>query len=293
MTLRQPARFLALLAAALLLAACGMGVKLAYHSVGTMYENAPPMLTWMLDDYVDMTGSQKDWVKERFARTLAWHRTSELPEYRRLLEGVAQKAEEPFGAEDVAAVYRELRRYYNRTVEQLLPHAADFLLQLDADQVAQLERKFADDNRKVARERPRGNPEEALRRRAERAFVHLEEFTGRLSAAQKRLVMEHMSRYPDVTEMRLAERRGRQAAMLALVRARPGREQYIAELRRLIIDAEATRRPEYRAALESRQEHLVAMVAALSETLTREQREHLQRRLRGYARELRTLSAAT
>lgn len=287
------ARYLLLFAAALLLAACGMGVKLAYHNVGMMYENAPPMLTWMVDDYVDMTGSQKDWVKERFARTLAWHRTTELPEYRRLLEGVAEKAEEPFSAEDVAATYRELRRYYNRTAEQLLPHIADFLLQLDPEQVAQLEKKFGADNRRMARERPKGSPEEILRRRAERLFVHLEEFTGRLSAGQRRLVMEHLSRQPDLTEMRMADRRARQAATLALIRARPEREQYIAELRKLIIETDAARRPEYREALERRQAQVIGMIVALSETLTPEQREHLQRRLRGYAREIRTLSAAT
>lgn len=293
MTNRHIARFLVLSAAALLLAACGMGVRLAYHSLPTMYDNAPPMLTWMVDDYVDMSGTQKDWVKERFARTLAWHRTTELPEYRRLLESVAEKAEEPFTAAEVSAIYRELRRYYNRTAEQLLPHIADFLLQLDGEQVAQLEKKFVEDNRKMMRERPKGAPEEVLRRRAERLFVHLEEFTGRLSSAQRRLVTEHLGRQPDLTELRMADRRARQAATLSLIRAKPEREQYIAELRKLVIDTDSTRRAEYREALDKRQAQTIAMIVALSETLSPEQREHLQRRLRGYARDFRTLAAAT
>ena len=293
MNIRHSAHVVLCSAALLLLAACGMGVKLAYNNVATMYANAPPMLTWMVDDYVDMSGSQKDWVKERFARTLAWHRTTELPEYRRLLESVAEKAEEPFNAADVGNVYRELRRYYNRTAEQLLPHVADFLLQLDAEQVAQLEKKFSEDNRKVARERPKGTPEEILRKRAERLFAHFEEFTGRLSAGQRRLVMEHIARHADLTDLRMEDRRARQAATLALIRARPEREQYIAELRKLVIETDSTRRPEYREALDKRQAQTIAMIVALSETLSPEQRDHLQRRLRGYARDFRTLAAAT
>lgn len=287
----RPAAFL-VLAAAFLLAACGMGVKLAYNNVAAIYENAPPMLTWMVEDYVELSGPQKHWVKERFARTLAWHRSAELPAYRRLLEGVADQAEEPFEPAQVEAVYRELRRYYDRTAEQLLPHAADFLLQLDAAQLAQLEEKFREGNRKIARERPKGTPEEVLQRRAERALVHFEAFTGTLSEAQRRLVMEHLARFPDTTAMRLADRRARQAAILEIVRARPERQRCIEQLRAVVVDA-AGRRPEYREALARRQAQAVAMIAALSGTLTREQREHLQRRLRGYAAEIRTLSAAT
>ena len=289
---RVTERFLLLAAAALAVAACGMGTRLAYHNVGMVYSNAAPMLTWMVDDYVDMTGAQKDWVKERLSRTLAWHRTTELPAYRRLLEGVAEKAEEPFNPDDVAGVMREMRAAYDRTATQLLPHIADFVMQLDPEQLASLEKKFAEDNRKVAKE-ARGNAEERAARRAERSLTHFEEFTGRLSPTQRRLVAEHQRAYPDITEHRLAERRVRQAETLALLRAKPDRERLIAGLRRIIIDVDSWRRPEFREVLRQREKHTVAMIVALSETLTPEQREHLQRRLRGYAAEFRSLSAAT
>jgi hypothetical protein len=287
------ARFLLLAAVAFAVAACGMATRLAYSNVGMVYSNAAPMLAWMVDDYVDMSAAQRDWVKDRFGRALAWHRTSELPAYRRLLEGVAEKADEPFSVADVSSVWAELRAYYNRAAEHLLPHIADFVLQLDAEQVASLEKKFADDNRRVAREVGRGSAEEKLKRRAERTVVHLEEFTGHLGAAQKRLVLEHMRGYADTTEMRMADRRMRQAQTLALLRSKPDRERLVAGLRRILIDVSSWRRPEYREALQAREAQTVAMIVALSETLTAEQREHLQRRLRGYASEFRSLSAAT
>ena len=287
------ARFLLLAAVVFAVAACGMATKLAYSNVGMMYSNAAPMLAWMVDDYVDMTAAQRDWVKERFGRALAWHRTSELPSYRRLLEGVVEKAEEPFTVADVSAVWSELRAHYNRVAEHLLPHIADFVLQLDAEQVASLEKKFAEDNRRVARETGRGNAEEKLKRRAERSVVHLEEFTGRLNAAQKKLVLDHVRGYTDTTGMRMADRRTRQAETLALLRAKPDRERLIAALRRLLIDVNSWRKREYREALQAREAQTVAMIVALSETLTPEQREHLQRRLRGYANEFRSLSAST
>jgi hypothetical protein len=287
------ARFLLLCAAALLAGACGMGVKLAYNNVAMVYDNAAPMLTWMVDDYVDMNGTQKDWVKERIARSLAWHRANELPEYRRFLEAVAEKAEGTFTPADVDSAYRELRGHYTRVAEHLLPHVADFLMQLDADQVRQLERKFAEDNRKALKEQPKGTPEERLQRRAERLFTHVEEFTGHLSAAQRKLLTDHLSRHADLTDMRMVDRRARQVATLALIRARPERERFIAELRKLMVDSDAIRRPEYRDAVQRRGEQTRDMLSELSATLSTAQRQHLQRRLRGYARDFRTLAAAT
>jgi hypothetical protein len=286
-------RFLLLAAAALAVAACGMGTRIAYNNVGTVYSNAAPMLSWMVDDYVDMTSAQKDWVRERFTRALAWHRSAELPAYRRLLESVAQKAEAPFTPEDVTAVWRELRGTYDRTLEYLLPHVADFVLQLDPEQVAGLERKFAEDNKRMAKELGRGSAEEKLGRRTERSIAHLEEFTGRLSASQKKLVADHTRGFLDTTEQRMAERRVRQAQTLALLRARPDRERLVAGLRRLLVEVNSWRQPEYREMLRTREAQTVAMIVALSETLTAEQREHLQRRLRGYAAEFRTLAAAS
>src|SRR5260370_35349373 len=81
-------RFLnvAVLAAAALLAAACTLTQLAYSNVSLAYNNAAPMLSWMVADYVDMSDDQKEFVRERFDRAFAWPRAQELPEYRRFFE---------------------------------------------------------------------------------------------------------------------------------------------------------------------------------------------------------------
>ena len=64
MTSRNAQRFLLLLAA-LLVAACGTLTKLAYANASLAYKSLAPMATWMVDEYVDLDGYQKDWVRER------------------------------------------------------------------------------------------------------------------------------------------------------------------------------------------------------------------------------------
>jgi uncharacterized protein YbaP (TraB family) len=56
----------------------------------------------------------------------------------------------------------------------------------------------------------------------------------------------------------------------------------MAGLRRVVIDMDGSRRPEYVAMLRQREAQVFAMTASLSETLTVEQRARLQKKIRGY-----------
>jgi hypothetical protein len=287
----RSARTLLLLAAALLLPACGVLTKMVYSNAAMAYSNLAPMATWMVDDYVDLSGGQKDWVRERITRVMQWHRSHELPQYRRFLERVLRESEEPFTVPEVEQAFDDLRVAYHRMVEQLIPDVADFFLQLDAEQVAQMEKKFADENRKFVRESLKGSPEDRRERRVKKFVGHLEGWLGEVSEAQEKLVEKAYLAIPDYVEERLADRRYRQVETLALVRARPGKEAMVAGLRRLLVDTEAWRRAEFKQRMRERDQRMFAMFAELSATLSPAQRAHMQGRIKRYVRDINTLTA--
>jgi hypothetical protein len=288
--MKRAAPTLLLLFACVLLSACSTLTSLAYSNVGLAYRNLPPMLAWMVDDYVEMHGGQKDWVRDRIARVMQWHRSHELPEYRRFLERVLAETYEPFTVQEVGDAYRELRVHYRRTVEQVLPDVADFLLQLDAEQAKQMERKFEEDNRKFVKESVRGTPAERRERRVKRFIDHLENWTGDLSDAQRELIQRHYRDIHDDAEERLGDRKYRHGETLALIRAKPPREQMIASLRRLLVDTDSWRRPEYVQKVRERDQRFFVMFSELSATLSAEQRTHLQKRIRTFMSDLNKLS---
>jgi len=289
--MKRTIRILVLAAAAFLAAACSL-THLAYMNATLAYSNATPLLAWSVGDYVDMTDPQKDWMRERLARAMAWHRAEELPAYRRFLESVAARAEDGISADEAREAHRALRAHYHRALDHVLPDLAEFLAQLDPEQAQQLERRFADDNRKIAREAAKGTPEERRDDRVGKYRDHIEEFTGRLTDAQRALVAERIGAFADLTEDRLEDRRYRQKAIVALVRDKASREQMIPELRRLLIDTETWRRPDYLRKLRVRDEQMFEMVAALSATLSPEQRVNVQKRLRGFMRDITDLTTA-
>src|SRR4029079_8349280 len=149
--MRRLSAYAVLAVAALLATACTL-TQLAYSNISLAYNNAPPMLAWMVGDYVDMSDDQKEFVRERCGLAFAWHRQQQLPEYRRFLEKVLAQAEDHITLEEDATDHRELRSYFDGAVERLLPDMADFLLGLDSLQAKQMEKRFAKDNKRMVKD---------------------------------------------------------------------------------------------------------------------------------------------
>ena len=293
--MRAVLRFLASLAAILAFAGCSSTTftRLAYNNAAMAYSNLGPMLTWMVDDYVDIGGAREDWVRVRIDRVLAWHRQEELPRYRALLETMLAKSARPFAVEDIAAHQRELRAAYHRVLAQVIPDTAEFMAGMSAGDVEHMERKFAEDNRQFVKESVRGTPEERLQRRVKRVAGHLESWVGPLTPEQRQLIAGRYGELRDVTEELMGERRYRQAEILELARSRPSRAQLEASLKRLFVESDSWRRPDYAARLRERDAHLHTLIADLSATLTDEQRTHLQDRIRRFLGDISTLTAST
>jgi len=269
--------------ALLLLGACSF-TRLAYN-------NAPPLLAWMVDDYFDLSSDQRGWVKERFERAMTWHRANELPEYRRFIEGVIARSSDGITVEDSRWAYQSVQGYYRRAIERLLPDAADLLARLDEEQVAALEKKFAEDNAKIEKDHDKGSPAKRDEHRAKRYVEQFEDWTGKLSPSQRDFVASQAEQIEDLTHLRLDDRRKRQMEMLALLRTRTSREATIPGLKRLWIDMEAWRDPVYTQKLLKREEQIYAMVAALDATLSPEQHAQVQKRMRGYLSDVNALLA--
>jgi hypothetical protein len=154
-----------------------------------------------------------------------------------------------------------------------------------------MERKFAEDNRRAAKESG-GNSEERRSRGIRKAIEHLEAWTGTLEAPQRELVAARLRALPDINADYMVDRRYRQAETLVLIRAKPDREAMIAGLRRLLIDTESWRRPDYLRKLQERDTRNYEMLAVLGSTLSSEQQAHLHRRLRGFMADITTLVAS-
>jgi Family of unknown function (DUF6279) len=277
------ARYWVVAVAAATIIGCASVPRLAYN-------NAPTFATWTVDDYFDLRDGQRDWVRERIGRLHAWHRKSELPEIRAVLNDMHDRVgASPWNESNVEQIYRRARASYERTVSEALPDMADFLLGLTPEQVVALEKKLAADNKKVARDvaKPTRNAE-----RGKRFADRIEDFTGSLSSAQRADIETTVASWPSIDAAWVADRKMRQAEMLKLMRTPLTKEQMVAGLKRLMLQQSTWRDPAYLAVIAQREQATIKMMTRLMNQITPEQQAALRKRLKSYEGDVIALIAS-
>jgi hypothetical protein len=76
------------------------------------------------------------------------------------------------------------------------------------------------------------------------------------------------------------------------VKSKPSREDATVELRRLFVDTESWRNPDYQRKLRQRDAAFFDLIARLSASLSPDQRAAFQRRVRGFMRDITEITAS-
>ncbi len=270
---------LAILALAALVSGCST-VRLAY-------ENADVYVRWKADGYLDVHGEDADWLDDRIREFHGWHRVNELPKYARLAQEASRRFADGLSREDVVWGYDAARAQARESLRKAAELVSPLLDRLNAGQVAHLESRIAEENRKFQRDNLRGSESERRAKRAKTIENRLEDWVGRLSRAQVERVRAFAERAPLLDELRDRDRKRLQADVVAIIRARQARQR----LAERVVHYERGREPAYAAGLEQWREQAFDLLVDLDATLSPEQRARAAGNLRRYAEDFEALSA--
>ena len=243
------------------------------------YDNADVFLRWQANSYFDFHGEQSDELDRRLAAFLAWHRAQALPRYARIAEDASARMLRGINRGDLEWGYDAVQAQIREALGAAAGEIAGLLDGLSPDQIAHLEQRLADENRKFAKEQVQGTVEERQQRRVKRNVERLEEWFGSLGDAQLERVRRYSERAPFSAHLRERDRKRRQAELLAILRAREAKQ-------RLVQWAEAWdrgREPAYARAVRATLAEYYDLLLDLDRTLSAEQREHAAKRLKRYA----------
>jgi hypothetical protein len=263
---------------ALLLQGCSVN-RLAYN-------NADVFLRWQANSYFDFEGEESEALDQRIASLLAWHRAKALPHYARLTEEAAVRLLRGIKREDLDWGYDAFRAQVQEAVGAAAGEAAGLLDRLRPEQLAHLERRLAEENRKFEREQLRGTVEERRKRRVKRNLDRLEEWFGPLTDVQADRVRRYRDLAPLSSDLRDRDRKRRQAEFVAILRAREAGQK----LKPWALAWATDREPAYAAAQRQVHERYVELLLDLDRTLSPEQREKAAARMRDYAETFSSLS---
>jgi len=268
--------FAAALAAALL-AGCS--------AIRVGYDNADHYLRWRLGGYLDLRGDEQRELYRGIDAFLGWHRAQALPRYAALSEEAARRLDDGLSREDLNWGYDSLMTQARESLRAAATQIAPVLDRMNAQQVAYLEKRLADDDRKIAREL-RGSEAERRKRRAKRMQQQLEEWVGGLTQAQVERVRLYAERAPLTDEFRARDRERLQAELLGVLRRHEARKR----LPELAADWQRGREAGYVALNEAWRREFFSLLLDLDRTLTPAQRARAVATLRRYAQDFTVLA---
>lgn len=250
------------------------------------YENADTYLRWRLGSYLDVQGEAAEELDERIDLFLDWHRAHALPKYARIAAEAGQRFGDKLSPEDLVWGYDTVMTQARESLRTGAEKIAPMIDRLTPKQVAHMEQRFAEENRKFAREYLRGSERERKRRRALRIIDRLEDWVGTLSQAQAERVKQFSERSPLTDEHRDRDRRRLQTDILTIVRAREAQMR----LPNRLADWQAGRDPAFSAANEALRRDFFGLLLDLDRDLSAEQRARAVAQFRRYGEDLQVLA---
>ena len=274
----------ALLVLAVALSAC-TAARLAYNQASTISY-------WWLDAYVDLDDVQSTQTRDALNQFFQWHRQNELPVYAGRLREWQALAPEDLTPAQACTQFEDVRDRIERAADQTVEPFTRLALQLTPAQLEHLQRHQVRSNEDFEKDFLRGNAEQRLKKRLERATSRSEMLYGTLSREQRALLRELIQSSPFDAQRTQAERLRRQADLLQTVKeaqAAPARATQL--VREHYARVKRSPEPGYDAYQRELVRQGCAQFARLHNSTTPEQRANAVRVLKGYEDDFRVLSA--
>lgn len=251
--------------------------------IRVVYNQLDWLALWYVQDYLDLDEAQEEQAKALIARTLAWHRATQLPRYAQLAHTLLDGLGAPLGPRFVVDRYAGIVALWDALLRRVSPDMAALLQTLSDEQVEELFARLAKENREldedysgISREERRAKQDKAILRAFRR-------FTGWLSPGQEALIASRTAKLHDLSADWLHRRAAWQQEFRVLLIGRKSNPEFTARFTDLLLNPNQFDSPGYRDLVVENQEDSFELVTEVLGTLSPDQSGHLRKNLATYA----------
>ena len=263
---------------AILLSLSGCGII----SIG--YNYADVYLRYSVNSYTSFNDVQKETIKQEVNIFMIWHRKNMLPEYVRFLQALQRTVQS--GAElkkqDVTKYRAEARNLYVKTLQPTVRPAASLLSGVDSEQIEELVKSFAKENKKQKEKELGGSLDEQFRKRAERSIDFLENLVGDFTDTQLEKIREMSRKLPFATGIYIGQREDNQARLIELLKNDKGEAAIAVLLSTWLLTPEANRSLDEQSIILAFENASDEMIASIYQMLTARQKKTFQKNILKY-----------
>jgi glutamyl-tRNA reductase len=181
-------------------------------------------------------------------------------------------------------------------IDKALPELTRLAMDLQPEQIAHLEKKFASNNEAYRKEYLKGNLEDRQLFRFKKVLKQAEYWFGNFTSEQEAQIRKASDARPLDNELWAEERRQRQQELLRILRKiqsdKPSKEAVSAMLRQYVERSfDNFTYAEHKDFFDGMRNGSANMVAVIANVATQEQREHARERLQKWIDDCRALAA--
>jgi hypothetical protein len=256
-----------------------------------LYRHADRLVLWKIDEYVDLTADQKQFVRTRLKDLLAQHRKDALPIYERFLIQIKEQSVDGLDRQEVDWIFSTYQRLRADLFKRITADGAVILSSLTDRQIQYLESQFQRDHEKAARKLKEGR-DSRLSRRASTTLDWLKDWCGTYSKDQQQRIRELSLALPDLLAVRLGYQEYRQHEFLQFVQSTRDPQVLSVYLENLLLFPEQSAPPDYQHEIDHMTQSVKEMVLAVDRMITMQQRTHALAKLQRLIDDIHALAVS-
>lgn len=272
-------KLLIILASIFLLQSCGL--KFWYNRLDWV-------VTWQVDDYVELTDQQEEKLEALVREKLQWHRTTQLPRYIALIS----ELEQDLGTEAINQKYEyyqdQFIDFYRTAADEVTSELVEQVADLDDSQVAELSRNLNNEASKRKKKFDESDPDERLEDVEDNIADGFKDWAGKLTKSQKSIIKQWVKEMQPTAELRFEYTNKWRVAMDYALAAR-NTEQGKANILELILNPRSLQSEELQSRYKSNQTLEKRYILELHSTMTKKQKKRFLRKLKSYREDFQDL----
>ena len=272
-----------LLAGICLLGVSGCGVKFYYGQLDWL-------IPWYVEDYISLERDQRTLLEQRLLDQLAWHCSTQLPEYARWLRQLSGDAQDGLDLDEVRRHHATVEAFWRSLMEQLSPDVSHIMLSATDEQLEELFDNLERLNEENHAEFVEPAEEDQAKRRARRLQRQFKRWVGPLQPEQKQAIAEWSAALTPLNVEWLQSQRTWQAELRVVLTHRQDTPEYHAAIEALFVDPQALWPQSYRDKIDHNLDLTLAFLSEFSQGLTPQQHRRLQQRLAALADDFEQLA---
>ena len=260
------------------------------------YSNGETISYWWLNSYVDFDSEQKPWVRNRIDQVFAWHRKTQLKEYVRLIGRMQHRDLATVTPADVMGDYNDAKTRVLMIADRAAPELAELALSLDAEQIANIEKKFSKSNDKFRSEYLHGDVAARQEFRYRKVLKQAEYWFGNFSREQEEKIRIASNARPLNNDLLMLDRVRRQQELISLLKKirteKPDRDAATAMLKQFVaatVDRFGNR--QHQIFFDESTAATAVMVASIMHIATPAQKAYFVRALQDWMNDFNKLAA--